>query len=73
MCHPEHRETAMGFIWDLIQHSQIQDTHDRAAGLEQRVARLEDEVRRTNETLVRLLERLEQRFGEDLNGDGRVG
>ena len=63
----------MGFIWDLIQHSQIRESHDRAAGLEHRVARLEDEVRRTNETLVRLLKRLEERFGEDLDGDGRVG
>lgn len=63
----------MGLIWDMIQHGQIQETQDRASSLEGRVARLEDEVRRTNETLVRLLEALERRFGDDLDGDGRIG
>ena len=41
--------------------------------LESRVDRLEVELRRTNETLVSLLRALEQRFGEDLDRDGRVG
>ena len=63
----------MGFIWDLIQHGQIRESHDRATSLERRVIRLEGEMRRTNETLIRLLEKLEERFGEDLDGDGRVG
>lgn len=63
----------MGLIWDLVQHSQINDARDHAASLEQRVVRLEDELRRTNESFVRLLQALERRFGEDLDGDGRVG
>lgn len=63
----------MGLIWDLIQHSQISETQSRAASLEQRVFTLEDELRRTNETLVRLLQLLERRFGEDLDRDGRIG
>lgn len=63
----------MGLIWDLIQHSQIKDTEDRAASLEARVARLEDDLRRTNQALVQLMKALERRFGEDLDGDGRVG
>ena len=63
----------MGLIWDMIQHGQISQTQDRAASLEQRVARLENELQRTNETLMRLLQALEQRFGQDMDGDGRVG
>jgi hypothetical protein len=63
----------MGFIWDIIQHGQIQDTQRRAETLEQRVEQLEADVRRTNEALVKLLRGLEQRFGEDLDGDKRVG
>jgi hypothetical protein len=63
----------MGLIWDLIQHSQISQTQDRASSLEQRVVVLEQEVRRTNEALIRLLRALEQRFGEDLDRDGRIG
>lgn len=63
----------MGFIWDIIQHGQISDTQRRAETLEQRVADLESEVRRTNEALMKLLRGLEKRFGEDLDGDNRVG
>ena len=62
----------MGLIWDMIQHSQISQARGEADSLERRVEVLEDELRRTNETLVRLLKALEQRFGEDLDGDGRV-
>ena len=63
----------MGLIWDLIQHGQISDAQSRAENLEDRVLRLEHELRATNETLMRLLKALESRFGEDLDGDGRVG
>ena len=63
----------MGVIWDLIQHGQINATRQRAASLEQRVAELETELVRTNETLMTLLRLLERRFGEDLDRDGRIG
>jgi hypothetical protein len=63
----------MGFIWDLIQHGQIHSANERASSLEQRVADLEDDLRVTNEALIQLLRKLEQRFGEDLDGDQRIG
>ena len=63
----------MGLIWDLIQQGQISDASGRADSLEQRVSQLEAEVRRTNDTLMRLLKALEVRFGEDLDRDGRIG
>jgi chaperonin cofactor prefoldin len=63
----------MGLIWDLVQHGQIASTNERAETLEQRVEMLERDLRRTSETLVRLLEVLEKRFGEDLDRDGRIG
>ena len=63
----------MGLIWDLIQHGQINEQRDRAATLERRVEDLEQLLQRTNETLIQLLRALEQRFGEDLDRDGRVG
>ena len=63
----------MGLIWDIIQHGQIQDSHRRAETLEQRVDALEKELRRTNDALIQLLRALEKRFGEDLDGDNRVG
>ena len=67
-------------LWDLIQQAQISSTESksraassRAEELERRVARLEEELLATRSQLRRLTEILEQRFGEDLNGDGRVG
>jgi len=63
----------MGLIWDIIQHGQIADSRQRATTLEQRVDQLEADLRRTNEALVKLLRGLEKRFGEDLDGDNRVG
>lgn len=63
----------MGLFWDLIQQGQIQASREHADTLERRVANLEDELQRTNETLIRLLQVLEQRFGDDLDGDGRIG
>lgn len=63
----------MGFVWDLIQHNQISKTREHAASLESRVANLEDELYRTQDLLRTLIIRLEQRFGEDIDSDGRVG
>jgi hypothetical protein len=63
----------MGFIWDVIQQGQISDASSRAASLEHRVVQLEEDLYRTNKALMSLLKELEKRFGEDLNGDGRVG
>jgi hypothetical protein len=37
------------------------------------VETLEIELQKTNQTLMRLLRALETRFGDDLDGDGRVG
>lgn len=63
----------MGFLWDLVQHSQIEQQAKRSGSLEERVTRLEAELQQTRQTLHEALRRLEQRFGEDLNGDNRVG
>jgi len=63
----------MGLIWNLIQHGQIQQSRQQTETLEARIERLEGELRRTNDTLIALLRTLEQRFGDDLDGDGRIG
>ena len=63
----------MGLFWDLMQQSQISDQQSKADNLEERVSRLEGELRRTQQLVSALIVRLEQRFGEDIDGDGRVG
>ncbi|NNF29274.1 MAG: hypothetical protein HKN73_18760 [Gemmatimonadetes bacterium] len=67
-------------FWDLVQQSQIGAARDktkaverRTLTLEKRLALLEDELRFTQDLLVKLVRRLEQRFGEDLDGDGEIG
>ncbi|MSR43643.1 MAG: hypothetical protein EXS29_07125 [Pedosphaera sp.] len=67
-------------LWDLIQQVQISaakskgtEAADHAKQLERRVLRLEEELLVTRNQLRRLTEILESRFGEDLNGDGKVG
>jgi len=67
-------------LWDLIQQAQIssaesrgREASSRVEVLEGRLARLEGELLATRNQLRCLTEILEQRFGEDLNGDGRVG
>ncbi len=63
----------MGFIWDLIQQSQISDQSSRARTLEERVQVLERELDATRQLVHQLLIRLEERFGEDIDGNGQVG
>lgn len=63
----------MGFLWDLIQHSQIQEQGQRTGSLESRVERLEGELQQTKQLLAEALRRLEARLGDDLDGDGKVG
>ncbi len=63
----------MGLFWDLIQQSQISDQRSRAASLEERVQRLENDLANTQVTVHELLQLLETQLGEDLDRDGSVG
>ena len=63
----------MGFFWDLMQQSQISEQRDQAQNLESRVACLETELYKTRVILYKLLVRLEEKFGEDIDGDGKIG
>ena len=63
----------MGLFWDLVQQSQISEHSERAGALDDRVAQLEAELRRTQELLRDVIGRLEQHLGKDLDEDGRVG
>ena len=63
----------MGLFWDLIQQSQIGKQREKTTSLEDRVACLERELHQTKSLLHTLVVRLEERFGEDVDGDGRIG
>lgn len=60
-------------FWDLIQQFQISEQNNRAQTLEGRVLYLEDELYKTRVTLYKLLVKMEEKFGEDIDGDGKIG
>lgn len=62
----------MGFLWDLVQHGQIQEQADKSRSLEQRVKQLEDDLLSTRRLLLAALERLETHLRIDLDDDGKV-
>jgi len=67
------RDFDMGLFWDLYQQSQISDQSSRSDSLEGEVSRLRSELRDTRVLLHDLIKRLEEKFGEDIDKDGRIG
>ncbi len=63
----------MGLFWDLLQQSQISEQRGKADNLDARVRQLEGELQRTQRTLHDLVVLLEERFGEDIDRDGKIG
>jgi hypothetical protein len=63
----------MGLFWDLIQQSQISSQSSQTDSLEGRVAELERQVDAMNRLLREMVTHLEQRLGEDVDRDGRIG
>lgn len=63
----------MSFLWDLVQQSQLSEQKNSTRDLSTRVEQLESEVRRMQILQNRLIERLEEHFQEDIDGDGKVG
>jgi hypothetical protein len=67
----------MGLLWEAYQqisNRQIDDAQSAAqTTLAERVLNLEEVVVQQGELLGTLIQRLEQRLGEDLNGDAQIG
>lgn len=63
----------MGFFWDLLQQSQITEHSNRAQTLETKVKYLEKDLFQTQCLLRNLIVKLEEKFGEDIDGNGTVG
>jgi hypothetical protein len=63
----------MGLFWDLIQQSELDEQKGKAASLEERVAELETELSSTKALLLKALRILEERSGQDIDDDGKIG
>lgn len=60
-------------FWDLIQQSEIDEQKEKADSVESRVTYLEEELKKTRTLLIKTLHILEERSGQDIDGDGKVG
>lgn len=63
----------MGMLWEMAQQGQQRRTAAAASSLDQRVSEIEDRLQAQTELLSMLVRKLEQRLGEDLDEDQRVG
>ncbi len=63
----------MGLFWDLIQQSQISNQQSATSSLEDRIERLETQLREIQHVQLSLLKTLETHFGRDIDGDGKIG
>jgi hypothetical protein len=63
----------MGFFWDLMQESKLEEQQKQADSIEDRVAYLEKELKKTNEILQKTLIALEKHLDVDIDGDGVTG
>jgi hypothetical protein len=63
----------MGLFWELFQQSQISDQEEYARNLEDRVISLEKQLHHTRTILNRLIGILEEKYGRDIDGDGKIG
>ncbi|WP_377904547.1 hypothetical protein [Algoriphagus namhaensis] len=60
-------------FWDLIQQNEIDEQKAKADTLEARVEYLEEELSKTKALLLKTLHILEERSGQDIDGDGKLG
>lgn len=63
----------MGVLWEILQSGFIYHQKTKSDTVEDRVAALEGEVRRTQETIRALVRKLEELHGLDIDNDGKVG
>lgn len=63
----------MGFFWDLMQESKLEEQQKQADSMEGRVDYLEKELKKTNEVLQKTLAALETHLNVDIDGDGITG
>jgi len=63
----------MGFLWEIVQSGFVYGQHKKTETIEGREALLEAQVQETQETIRKLVKKLEELHGLDVDGDGRVG
>ena len=63
----------MGLLWEIVQSGFVYGQHKKTETIEERVEMLETELQRTQDTIRKLVQKLEELHGLDVDGDGKVG
>lgn len=63
----------MGILWEVVQTGLMYGQKRKSDSVEDRVQFLENQLKRTQDTLRELVKKIEEIHGLDINGDGKIG
>ncbi len=63
----------MGALWEILQTGMMYGQYKKSGSVEERVEFLEKKLLATQETLQKLVKKIEEIHGMDIDGDGRIG
>jgi hypothetical protein len=63
----------MGILWEVLQTGMMYGQKRKSDSVEDRVQYLENQLESTRNTLRKLVKKIEEIHGLDIDGDGRVG
>jgi uncharacterized coiled-coil protein SlyX len=63
----------MGLLWEIVQSGFIYHQKTKSDSVNDRVAYLEDQIQRTQDTIRELVKKIEEIHKLDVDGDAHVG
>jgi uncharacterized protein YaaR (DUF327 family) len=63
----------MGALWEILQTGLMYGQYKKSDSIEDRVTILEQRLLATQDTLRKLVKKIEEIHGLDIDGDGKVG
>ena len=63
----------MGALWEIVQTGLMYGQYKKSGSVEDRVEFLEKKLLATQDTLQKLVKKIEEIHGMDIDGDGRIG
>jgi len=63
----------MGALWEILKTGMMYGQYKKSGTVEERVEFLEKKLLATQETLQKLVKKIEEIHGLDIDGDGRIG
>lgn len=63
----------MGILWEVVQTGLMYGQKRKSDTVEDRVQFLENQLKRTQDTLRELVKKIEEIHGLDIDGDGKIG